>query len=231
MTKPGPGVSLVRPVESATVADQVTKEIRRSIVSGALRPNQTFSLREIAAQLNVSFIPVREALRELEAEGLIVNRPGRSAMVAPLSAEDLHSIYRLRRQIEPEIAARSCALLEEADFDRLNEYIDFFADPQMSMDDIYDAHHEFHIALLRPAATTWDLRTLQGLWHAAERYIRLAFGSLDAQPDEHERRARAHAILIDEFRTREPERASQALLDHLDANEVLARGALEAVID
>ena len=105
-TTAGQGVSLVRPIETLTAAEQVTKEIRRAILSGALRPEQEFSLRAIAAQLNVSFIPVREALRALEFEGLVISRPGRSAMVAPLSAEDLHSIYRLRRQIEPEIAAR-----------------------------------------------------------------------------------------------------------------------------
>jgi DNA-binding GntR family transcriptional regulator len=230
-TKAGPGVSLVRPIETLTAAEQVTKEIRRAILSGALRPEQEFSLRAIAAQLNVSFIPVREALRALESEGLIISRPGRSAMVAPLSAEDLHSIYRLRRQIEPEIAARSCLQLNDRDFTRLGTFIELSADPQMTMDDIYDAHHEFHTDLLRPAATAWDVRTLGVLWHAAERYVRLAFGSLDAQPDEHERRAEAHSTLITEFRAREPRRASQAVLDHLEANEMLARRALEAVID
>ena len=231
-TTAGPGVSLVRPIETLTAAEQVTKEIRRAILSGALRPEQKFSLREIAAQLNVSFIPVREALRALESEGLIIlSRPGRSTMVAPLSAEDLHSIYRLRRQIEPEIAARSCLMLKDKDFKRLGAFIELSADPQMTTDDIYDAHHEFHTDLLRPAATAWDLRTLGVLWHAAERYVRLAFGSLDAQPDEHERRAKAHCTLISEFRARDPRRASQALLDHLEANEMLARRALETVID
>jgi len=230
-TKAGPGVSLVRPIETLTAAEQVTKEIRRAILSGALRPEQKFSLREIAAQLNVSFIPVREALRALESEGLVISRPGRSTMVAPLSAEDLHSIYRLRRQIEPEIAGRSCLLLTDKDFKRLGTYIELSADPQMTTDDTYDAHHEFHTELLRPAATAWDLRTLGVLWHAAERYVRLAFGSLDAQPHEHERRAKAHSTLITEFRARDPRRASQALLDHLEANEMMARRALEAVIN
>jgi DNA-binding GntR family transcriptional regulator len=232
-TKPPaqPGVSLVRPVETSSAGEQVTKEIRRAIVSGALRPQQKFSLREIATQLNVSFIPVREALRALEGEGLIISSPGRSPMVAPLSADDLHGIYRLRRRIEPEIAGRSCPLLNDSDFHRLNAFIEMSANPQMGIDDIYDAHHEFHIDLLRPAATAWDLRILGVLWHAGERYVRLAFGSMDAQPDEHDRRAEVHAHLIDEFRTHDPRRASQAWVDHLEDNEKLARLALEAVIE
>jgi DNA-binding GntR family transcriptional regulator len=55
----------VRPVQAASVVDQVIKEIRRSILAGALRPGQEFSLHGIADDLGVSFIPVREALRRL----------------------------------------------------------------------------------------------------------------------------------------------------------------------
>jgi DNA-binding GntR family transcriptional regulator len=231
MAKPSPNVSLVRPVDTATAAELVIKEIRRAIITGSLRPEQTFSLRQIAAQLNVSFIPVREALRALESEGLIVGRPGRSAMVAPLSGEDLHSIYRLRRQIEPEIASRSCLLLTHQDYNQLSSLVQAFADPQKSMDEIYDAHHEFHVTLLRPAATPWDLRTLAVLWHAAERYARLAFDPVDAEPKGRERRATAHGRLISEFRARDPQRAAEAQLEYLQDNEITARSALKAVID
>src|SRR3954454_21349863 len=106
--------STVRPIESRSGAELVTSELRRSIVSGALAPGQEFSLREVAGMLNVSFIPVREALRSLEAEGLVINRPGRSSMVAPLDLDDLHAISRLRHDLEPNIAARACRMLTDA---------------------------------------------------------------------------------------------------------------------
>src|SRR3954468_17194703 len=118
----------VRPIESRSVVEQVTAEIRRSILTGALAPGQEFSLREIANLLAVSFIPVREALRSLESEGLVVTRPGRSAIVAPLDLADLHAIYRLRHQVEPEIAARACRLLPEAEYDRLERQASEFGD-------------------------------------------------------------------------------------------------------
>src|SRR6266496_2468178 len=85
VTRPESQAPFVRPVDTASVADRVVHEIRRSILTGALQPGQQFSLREIAGQLGVSFIPVREALQQLEAQGLVVTRPGRSATVAPLS--------------------------------------------------------------------------------------------------------------------------------------------------
>jgi DNA-binding GntR family transcriptional regulator len=211
------------------MVDQVAKEIRRSILFGDLQPGQRFSLREIAGQLGVSFIPVREALRQLEAQGLVVTRPGRSACVAPLDDADLRGIYRLRRRIEPEIASRSCRLLRAADFQRLKAFVSMFGDEDLGIDEIYDAHHTFHLELLRPAATAWDLRTLEGLWHAGERYVRLAFSALDRQPEEHLRRKRVHAALLEVFRQGDPDEVAEAVLQHLDDNEKLAQQALKPV--
>jgi len=134
----------VRPIESRSVVEQVTTELRRSILSGDLAPGQEFALREIAGMLGTSFIPVREALRSLESEGLVVTRPGRSAIVTPLDLDDLHGIYRLRRQLEPEIAARAAALLSDAELDRLDHDAASFGDPDRGIDEIYEAHHRFH---------------------------------------------------------------------------------------
>ena len=216
----------VRQVEATSVVDQVTKEIRRSILSGALRPGQEFSLRAIADELGVSFIPVREALRRLEGQGLVVTQRGKSASVVPLTHEDLHGIYRLRRQIEPEIAARSCLLLGDVDLERLDDVVKSFADERLGIDEVYEAHHNFHLELLRPAATAWDIQTLETLWHAAERYIRLAFSGLDADPDEHTRREHAHHEMIEAFRSRDPKAVSTSVLHHLDANEQIAQRAI-----
>ncbi|NKJ46013.1 hypothetical protein CIC12_04500, partial [Burkholderia sp. SG-MS1] len=67
----------VRPITSRSVSEQVTAELRRLILSGELAPSQSLSLRKLADALNVSFIPVRDALNVLESEGLVLNPPGR----------------------------------------------------------------------------------------------------------------------------------------------------------
>src|SRR4051812_14156946 len=102
---------MLRRVEDRSVTDQVTAELRRAIISGSMEPGQEFSLREAAGHRGVSFMRVREAWRPLERGGLIRPRRGRSAIVAPVPLEDLPGIYRLRHNLEPEIASRSCALL------------------------------------------------------------------------------------------------------------------------
>ena len=99
------------------------------------------------------------------------------------------------------------------------------------MDDIYDDHRAFHMALLAPAASAWDLRILIMLWRAGERYVRIGFGLLDPDPDEHERRREAHQLLIEEFRKRDPDNAARALEAHLAHNEDLAAAALSGSLD
>jgi DNA-binding GntR family transcriptional regulator len=216
----------VRRIAPQSVSEQVTQELRRSILCGALAPGREFSLREVAEMLGVSFIPVRDALRNLEAEGLVITRPGRSALVAPLDLDDLEAIYRLRRSLEPEIARRACVLLEAAELDRLDLLARGFGDERRGMDEIYEDHHNFHLALLAPATTAWDIRVLTVLWRAAERYVRTAFGLLDLDPYEHHRREAAHEDLVAAFRSRDPEAVAEAVHLHLARNEQLARHAL-----
>jgi DNA-binding GntR family transcriptional regulator len=219
--------SPVRRVEARSVVEQVTAEIRRAIISGSLEPGQEFSLREMAGLLGVSFIPVREALRSLETEGLVVTRPGRSAVVAPVHLEDLHGIYRLRHILEPEIASRSCLRLDPKLLDDLEREAVAFGREDLGVDEVYEAHQAFHLALLAPAATEWDLRILTTLWRAAERYIRIGFRKLDPEPEEHHRREHAHEELLDAFRSRDPRRVADAVGEHLERNEALARAAFD----
>lgn len=216
----------VRPIDARSVSAQVTAELRRSIVSGDLVPGQNLSLRKLADQLGVSFIPVRDALRVLEAEGLVVNPPGRSATVAPMDLAELHAIYRVRRLLEPDLARRSVTELSEDELTRLHAAAAELGAPDRSMDDIYDDHRAFHLALLAPAASAWDERILMLLWRAGERYIRIGFGLLDPDPHEHHRRWKAHQLLVDEFRKRDPDVAARAVDHHLAHNEELARNAL-----
>ncbi|MEV6265288.1 GntR family transcriptional regulator [Streptomyces sp. NPDC051784] len=216
----------LQPITSRSVVEQATEGLRRAILAGDLAPGAEYSLRELAGMLDISFIPIREALRSLESEGLVIMRPGRSAVIAPLDLEDLRGIYRLRRALEPEIARRSCGLLTEEELDLLDSRAIEFGARDHGMADIYDDHHTFHLALLAPAATAWDIRVLTTLWRAGERYIRIGFGRLDPDPTEHERRGKAHSDLVAAFRTRDPDVVSGAVEQHLARNEKIAFSAL-----
>ncbi len=215
----------VRSLDVVSVVDQVTMEIRRSIISGDLGAGQEFSLRKIAEQLGVSLIPVREALRRLESQGLVLTRRAKSAMVAPLDPQEFRDLYRLRLSIEPELAGRASTLFTDSDFERLDE-LQMAHTHARDGDERHQAHHALHTAMLRPAATPWDVRVLDMLWHASERYVSYAFKGIANDPKEPSRRGRAHADLLAALRTGHPKTAADALTQHLVHTESIVLDAI-----
>lgn len=210
----------IQPVRQLSIVDRVAAEIRRSILIGALPPGQPFSIADLCAQLQVSHIPVREALQRLEREGLLRLRPGRSAVVAPVDADDLKEIYRLRRLLEVDLAGRACPRFSDRDLAQLKAHLEAFFTEPPDADRMLSEHHEFHLALLRPAASDWDLRILQILWNASERYVRLFYANTVFDVEQAAQRTRAHASLLAAAQSRSPEQLQQAVRKHLDDNEL-----------
>ncbi|GAA5152121.1 GntR family transcriptional regulator [Pseudonocardia eucalypti] len=223
-----PESAFVHEVTTESVADRVTSEIRRAILGGRLRPGQEFSLRTIAAQLGVSFIPVREALRSLEAEGLLMTRRGRSATVAPLDGDELRGICGLRQRVEPELAARSGSAVDEAHLDLLRPRLERCTDRALSPDARYDEYHAIYFDLLRTSATDWEMRVTQMLARAIERYVRAGRGEIDHSSQVPTELIVALRELIAAAGTNDPEKIRATASDLVDlgariAGESLAR--------
>ncbi|MFD2414921.1 GntR family transcriptional regulator [Amycolatopsis pigmentata] len=209
----------VRSVASrkASAVDLVLHEIRRSILSGALPPGQPFTVPALTEQLGVSHVPVREALRQLEAQGLVMLSPSRSAIVTPLEPADLRSIYRARMMLEPELAALAAPARTDAELDSLAEMVRTTFD-QVFGEAFWEPHRAFHAALLEPAASAWDRRILAPLWDASERYARLVFDPVEEPEAFAARRSQAHDELVGAARSRDPEKVRAAVLAHLEGN-------------
>ncbi len=209
----------VRSVASrkASAVDLVLHEIRRSILSGELPPGEPFTVPTLTEQLGVSHVPVREALRQLEAQGLITLSPSRSATVTPLDPDDLRAIYRLRITVEPELAALSAPGRTDAQIDALDGMVrETFG--EVLGEAFWAPHRAFHAALIEPAASAWDRRMLGPLWDASERYTRLVFDPVGAPESFALHRAHAHDELVDAARSRDPERVRVAVRAHLENN-------------
>jgi DNA-binding GntR family transcriptional regulator len=200
-----------------SAVELVTVEIRRSILRGVLAPGQRFSVAELARQMNLSHIPVREALRRLEGQGLIELQHARSAVVVPLSVDDLQGIYGLRKMIEPELAARATKLHSVEQVAELAALIEAFEDDDAEA--VWHAHQRFHLVLVAPAASLWDLRTLEQLWDAAERYTRLVYDFAQIAHTERARRERIHTTILDAVRAADGRATRKAVQAHLAENE------------
>jgi DNA-binding GntR family transcriptional regulator len=151
--------------------------IRSLILSGDYSQGDKLLPRELQERFGVSHIPVREALRALEAEGLVVMPPRRSPRVATMSMDELCEVYRLRRLIEPDIAARAAGARKARDIERaisaqadLAQLVD---SARQDVQAIMTAHREFHASLLAPATQDVTRRTLENLWTIADRYVRM----------------------------------------------------------
>ena len=103
-----------------TLADRTTEKLREAIMAQRFKPGQRLVERELCEQTGVSRSSVREALRLLEAEGLIERQGSRGLVVASITADEARQIYEVRAAIEPEMARLFAARAAEADFAALS---------------------------------------------------------------------------------------------------------------
>jgi len=102
----------------------VAEVLREAITGGHLRANQPLPQDEIAAQLRVSHIPVREALRQLQSEGLVTYQPNRGAQVSALTPEEIREIYEIRAILETAAVRRATPRLSPATLEQAERILD-----------------------------------------------------------------------------------------------------------
>lgn len=224
------GMSQARNViqRAPLLVDHIARHLRTDILSGRLQPGQRIGVSSLARELGVSHIPVREAIRRLEAESLVETIPHRGPTVAGVRLEELHEIYELRRLIEREIAGSAVQRYSDEDTARISAALQRLlrADPQDVDGDFWEAHHAFHWSVLGPATDTWTERILGLLWQSAERYHRLftlVFGSL---PEAHA----DHRAITDAAVAKDADRLCDRLVTHLHRTEqTVTAGYLDAM--
>ena len=112
------------PIEPTTKRDRIAQELRRRILSNELARGTRLRQDELAAELNSSITPVREAIRVLEAEGLVVSQPHRAVRVAGLDLEKSKAVYMVRRLVESYAMQRAVLRLTPLDIKHLANQVD-----------------------------------------------------------------------------------------------------------
>jgi DNA-binding GntR family transcriptional regulator len=172
-------------------------------------------MSDLATANDVSTIPVREALRRLEAERLVESVANKGVRVAQLTVEDLADGYQLRTIIEVEAVRLAVPNLIDADHVHLNGLLDEMTRHTKSgdVDALHGAHRELHMSVYRRAGSPWLEHVISGLWDHTERYRRLASQWLLTTDD----MAARHRKVVDALFCGDPETAVQALRDHFEA--------------
>ena len=196
---------------SSTVSNQIIADtLRTDILRGKLRGGQALRQDEIAAQFGVSKIPVREALMQLKAEGLVNLYPNRGAFVSELSAAEAEEIYVMRIALEKEILARAIPHLTVAHFKRAGEILTAI-DHEENIAKWGELNWDFHATLYAPAELPRIMEIIQTLHTNIARYLVLYLAGLDYQ----KRSQREHRALLQACRAGDVEKARDILEEHL----------------
>src|ERR1700730_13692381 len=161
--------------ETEPLTRYVARALRKQILDGELVPGQRIVEAAGANQLGTSRIPVREALRELASEGLVVIEPDVGARVRSLDPVELLEVYMMREALEPLAVLHAVPHLNE---ERLLQMAEFLTKSEVcaGSNDVAGYHHFdrlFHYALFEAAGLERVHRVIHGLWNTAYQYQRV----------------------------------------------------------
>lgn len=186
-------LSALRPTGGhRTLAERAFATLHEAIITGVLAPGERLPIEELAEILEMSPMPIREALRLLDSVGLVENIPHRGARVTELSIDDLREVYEARLALEPLAVQHAAERFTDADAargaERLEAHVKAYKQRDLGL--VWSTHTAFHFALYDAAESRWMRRLIHPLWETSERYrfamlpVRL---NLDQRRSEHER--------------------------------------------
>lgn len=156
---------------SPTASQRVAEHLRQSILRGALAPGTRIMQEEIAASLQASRLPVREALRILEAEGLVVLKANSGAWVSKLDMAECEGVYKMRERLEPLALVESIPNLTGADVVKLEE-IQNEIERTTDADVFLGLDRELHLATYVGCPIEQLTTTVQRFWNTTQHYRR-----------------------------------------------------------
>jgi len=201
--------------------------IREAILSGRYPPGQRLVADDLAREMNVSRMPIREALHRLEVIGLITMSPHRGAVVSELSEDEIVEIYHMRAVLDGLATRLATSKLTNADHDRLNSLLDAMTDAAQKNDleKLLQINREFHMVIWKAANAPRLQEMLENLYDTSQRFRNLSLllpGRLDQIGQEHrviaEALARGDADAAERFANEHHESTAQRLLAAIEKN-------------
>jgi DNA-binding GntR family transcriptional regulator len=170
----------VPPTDTGGAASaRVAAYLREAILHGQFRPGDRIRQEEIAERFGASRLPVREALRMLEAEGLTEHEPNKGARVPRLTQHEVEVIYRMRERLEPLALVESLPSLTDVDHERLDE-VQRRIEQNTDLELFLDLDREFHMLTYSGCAIDPLNAMVTRLWNSTQHYRR-AYVALGGQ--------------------------------------------------
>jgi len=199
--------------EFKTKLDLAEEMLLRVIASGEFAPGEHLRQNDLAARLGISATPVREALRRLEAQGLLVRDPHRGVRVAEVDVEETAELYLMRAVLEglavehatPRVGHRKLAALAT-----IQERIDAYR-AVGNLRPLRKLNFDFHTGIYRASRLARLSRLIDSLWPL------FPWDSMWAVPGRAESSAREHRAILDAIASGDPVRAGQEMRRHIES--------------
>jgi len=209
------------PIPRQSLGAAVVERLRDKILGGELREGEQLRQDAIAAEFQISRIPVREALSHLAAEGLVTLVANRGAVVSALSPEEIMELFETRAVLECYMLRCAIPGMRPEDFQRAEDILRQYEE-SLERDSEVESwgrlNWSFHSALYATANRAKMLALVKNLNVNCDRYTRL---HLVVTRDQH-RAGQAHRELLEVCKTKDPELAAAALWQHItDAGQYL----------
>jgi DNA-binding GntR family transcriptional regulator len=153
------------------LSERIAEEIRNAVLSGEMRPGVRIRQELLAAQFGASRIPVREALKQLENEGLVVLAPNRGAWIADVNSEESTEVYKIREVVEPLAIFESVPNLTDADIDSLDATVREL-ERVATLEDYIRLDREFHLRTYARARMPQLLAMVERFWNSTQHFRR-----------------------------------------------------------
>lgn len=166
-----------RSIRPPTTQEAVLAELRKLIASGEMRPGAQIVQDALAEELGVSRVPLREALKMLEAEGLVSYRPHHGYFVTEVSLDDLLEVYRIRELLETEAVTIGLPQMTDEDVERLAEAEEDVSRASAANDvfAMAQTNRRFHFAVIEGCGRPRLVRIIEVLWDSTEVYRSVYF--------------------------------------------------------
>jgi DNA-binding GntR family transcriptional regulator len=208
----------------------VHEQLRQAILRGDVPPGPATSQLVLARELGVGRTPLREALRMLQSEGLVISEPNRRVRIAELSVVDAEELYVMRILLEAAAARMTVPTLTDNDIAELEGLMAQMDHLTRTNSPIRDTHHQFHARLVKAAGPRVVSQITQ-LFDHAERYRAFASRTGTGEPDHHQLRRAEHRQILDAAAAGDAPATAQALAAHYLMTAKLVAGVLDPDYD
>ena len=193
-------------------SQRIAAHLREAILSGEIAPGQWIRQEEVAARLGASRLPVREALRMLEAEGLTEHAANKGSRVPLLDMREVDIVYRMRERLEPLALAESLPQLSDDQIAHMED-VQARIEADGKLTEFLVLDREFHLTSYAGCPSERLVSTISGLWNSTQHYRR-AFMLLSG-PDRRWVVNSEHRLLLDAIHRRDAVDGERFLSGHI----------------